>query len=64
MLELDADKRITAEQILAHPYLVQVLYLHTVFRRLISFCRARLGYATIFLMNTEDLIENYPNLGR
>jgi hypothetical protein len=30
MLELDADKRITAEQILAHPYLVQVLYLHTV----------------------------------
>ena len=24
MLELDADKRITAEQILAHPYLAQV----------------------------------------
>ena len=25
MLELDADKRITAEQILAHPYLAQVM---------------------------------------
>ena len=28
MLELDADKRITAEQILAHPYLAQVYTNH------------------------------------
>jgi serine/threonine protein kinase len=26
MLELDADKRITAEQTLAHPYLAQVKF--------------------------------------
>jgi hypothetical protein len=70
MLELDADKRITAEQILAHPYLVQVLYLHTVFRRLISFCRTMLGYAAVFLTHmvctqwAEGRIEKYPNSGR